>query len=328
MPFGVATMAKLRGVEAKLARLRSIRKEPVSPAVIGELKTLLADPCNFVAAEAAAIIGDARLRDLTPDLVAAFDRFMIDPEDTDKLCRAKIAIVAALNNLEYDQPDVYLRGVGHVQERSTNPQPHDSAGPLRGDSALGLVRINYPNVVNLLVDLLFDDERVTRVACVQAVEGSGSVAAVPLLRFKALAGDKEPEVTCECFSALLKLDPESVAFVARFLHHGNEAIQEGAALALGETRRAGAFEVLRDFSARLRLGTLLEAVLLAIAMLRSPAAVDYLVELVARNDAACAALSALAIHRHTDKIRERVAAAVAQTNNPSLQARFEEKFRK
>jgi HEAT repeat protein len=321
-------MAKLRGVEAKLARLRSIRKEPVAAAVIDELKTFLADPSNFVAADAAAIIGETHLKDLTPDLVAAFDRFMIDPEDTDKLCRAKIAIVAALNNLGYDQPEVYLRGVSHVQERSTYPEPHDSAGPLRADSALGLVRINYPNVVNILVDLLFDDEKVTRVACVQALEGSGSVAAVPLLRFKARAADKEPEVTCECFSALLKLDPESVPFVARFLHHGNEAIQEGAALALGETRRAGAFEVLRDFSGRLRLGPLQEAVLLAIAMLRVPAAVDYLLELVERKESAFAALSALAIHRHTDKIRERVAAAVAQTKNPSLQTRFEEKFRK
>jgi hypothetical protein len=268
-------MAKLRGVEATLARLRSIPKEPISAPVIAELKTLLSDPSNLVAAEAAAIIGGyAHLPDLIPDRVAAFDRLMIDPEGTDKLCRAKIAIVQA--NLEYDEPDLFLRGVHHIQDGSSYPEPHDSAGPLRGDSALGLVRIKCPNVVNLLVDLLFDTERVARVACVQALEGSGLVAAVPLLRFKARVGDKEPEVTCECFSALLRLDPESVAFVARFLHAGNETLQEGAALALGESRGAGVLEILRDFSARLRVGTLQDAALLAISMLRSTAAIDYL----------------------------------------------------
>jgi HEAT repeat protein len=319
---------KTRGVEAKLGRLRALRDEAVSGSPVSELQQLLADPSNLVAAEAAIIAADAKLTDMIPDLLAAFDRFMVDLEETDKLCRAKIAIVEALNKLDYDRPEVYLRGIHHVQLEGAWGEPQDTAAPLRGSSAFGLVRINYRDVLSLLIDLLADKEKVARVAAVQAIEATGSVAAAPLLRFKALVGDKEPEVISECLTALLRLEPETLPFVSRFLHEADEAIQEGAALALGETRRPGAFEILREFSKRLRCGSLQDTVFLAIAMLRSAEAVDFLVQLIADKDAARAALSALAIHRHNEKIRERVAAAVGQTNDVPLRARFEEKFRK
>src|SRR5262249_13137865 len=147
----------------------------------------------------------------------------------------------------------------------------------------GLVRLGYRGIFNLLADLLVDPEKIARVAAVQALEGTGSMSAIPLLRFKARIGDKEPEVTCECFSALLKLDAEAVAFVAEFLSAGDEALQEGAALALGETRRPEAFEYLRDCSTSLRSGTLQEAVFLAISMLRLPAAMDFLIEQISEK---------------------------------------------
>src|SRR5205807_656482 len=114
-------------------------------------------------------------------------------------------------------------------------------------------------------DLLADSEKVARVAAVQALGATGSMAAVPLLRFKARVGDKELEVTWECFTALLQLEPESVEFVAEFLRAGDEAICEGAALALGEARRPEAFEYLRDRIPFLRPGSLQDAVLLAIS---------------------------------------------------------------
>ncbi|HMC63710.1 MAG TPA: HEAT repeat domain-containing protein [Gemmataceae bacterium] len=319
-------MGKSRGAEAKLARLRSLRKESVCPAIVAELRKFLGDSSNLVAAEAAAIIGDANLADLAPEMTAAFDRFMVDPGVADKLCRAKIAIVEALNKIDYDRPEIFLRGIHHVQLEPVWGGSQDTAGALRGSAAFGLVRLNYRDVLALLVDLLADPEKVARVAAVQALAGTGSLTAVPLLRLKARVGDAEPEVTCECLTALLKLEPESVAFVAEFLRNGDEAIQEGAALALGETRRPGSFENLRDFSTDLPAGSLQDVVLLAIAMLRLPAAVNFLVELISRKDTARAAVAALAIHRHNERVRERVAAAVAQTKDAALQAWFEEKY--
>lgn len=319
-------MAKTRGVDAKLARLQVLRKESVSPALVAELRKNLGDASNFVVADAAAIAGKVKLADLTPDLVAAFDRFMVDPEDTDKLCRAKLALIEALQQLDYEQPEPFLRAIRHVQFEPVWGGTQDTAAALRGAGAFGLVRIGHRDILILLADLLADKEKVARVAAVQALENTGSPAAVPLLRFKARVGDEEPEVMGECLTALLKLEAEAVAFVGEFLRAGNETVREGAALALGETRRPGAFEILRDFAKEVPAGSLQEAVLLAIAMLRLPAALDFLLDEIAQKDSARAALAALAIHRHNERIMERVAAAVAQTQDAALQAWFREKY--
>src|SRR5260370_17806249 len=82
-------MAKARGVEAKLARLHSLRKEPISPEIVAELRRFLGDASNFVVADAASYIGEANLADLATELVAAFYRFMVDAQETDKLVAAK-----------------------------------------------------------------------------------------------------------------------------------------------------------------------------------------------------------------------------------------------
>src|SRR5262249_3010144 len=156
----------------------------------------------------------------------------------------------------------------------------DTAAPLRAAAAFGLVRLNHRDILTLLADLLADPEKVARIAAVQALEATGTVAAGPLLRFKARVGDEEPEVTAECFTALLKLETEAVAFVAEFLRSGDESIQEGAALALGETRRPRAFEVLHDFSKDVPPGSVQDAVFLAITMLRLPAGIDFLLGLI------------------------------------------------
>jgi HEAT repeat protein len=319
-------MAKTRGVEAKLKRLHLLRKEPISPAVVDELRKFLGDSSNFVVADAAAIAGDCNVAELASDLVAAFDRFMDDAEESDKLCRAKNAILEALNKLDYDSPDIFLRGIRHVQMEAGWPKGQDAAAGLRGTAAFGLVRQGYRGILILLADLLADSEKVARVAAVQALEATGSMAAVPLLRFKARLGDKEPEVTWECFTALLKLEPESLEFVAEFLDASDEAIGEGAALALGEARRPEAFSYLRDRLLTLRQGSFQDAVLLAISMLRLPAAIDFLIEQIAMKSTASAALTALAIHRHNEPIKESVSVAVAQTQDAGLKARFNEKF--
>jgi HEAT repeat protein len=319
-------MGKKRGVEAKLARLGSLGKEPISPASIAELRKFLADASNLVVAEAAAIVGKANLADLAPNLVAAFDRFMIDPEVSDKQCRAKLAIVESLNKLDHEGPEIFLRAIHHVQFEPVWGGTQDTAGHLRGTAAFGLVRIGHRDALPLVVDLLVDPEKVARTAAIQALESFGSLAAVPLLRLKARVGDEEPEVTCECLTALLRREPESVAFVAEFLRGGDDAIREGAALALGETRPPGAFEVLRDCAADLSSGSLQEAVLLAISMLRRPDAVDFLIGLIPKDQAARAALSALTIHRHSESVRERVVSAVASLKNADLTAWFKKKF--
>src|SRR6478735_3632476 len=124
-------MAKARGVDAKLARLRAARTESVTPALLAELRDALGDKSNLVVAEAAEIVGERNLTDLVPDLVTAFRRFLVDPVETDKLCRAKIAIAEALNRVEADVEEVYRLGLGHVQPEPCWGGSEDTAAPLR-----------------------------------------------------------------------------------------------------------------------------------------------------------------------------------------------------
>jgi HEAT repeat protein len=322
-------MAKARGIDAKLSCLRTLRDQPASPALAAALRAALGDASNLVAAEAAQIIGTRLLPDFAADLVAAFDRFMVEPEESDKLCRAKNAIVETLNKIGYEKDDVFLRGIHHVQMEPAWGEPYDAAAQLRGNSAFGLVRINHPGVLNLLADLLADSENVARLAAVQALGQSGRVAAIPLLRFKARTGDQDPTLTAECLTALVQMAPvESLPFVTEFLHDHDTTMQEGAAFALAEARNPEALHILRAFLAKAERDGLHESVLLAISMLRLPAAFNLLLEIVAgQNKAmALAALSALAIHRHNESLRERIATAVAKKDDAALQARLDQKF--
>jgi hypothetical protein len=279
-------MAKPRSVDAKLSRLRALRRETAVPEHVAELQRALGDRSNLVVAEAAEIAGERQLTDLAPDLVAAFDRFLVDPVQTDPLCLAKLAIVDALNKMDRDEEEVFLKGLRHVQ-------------------------------------------REPRLAAVQALGQSMLPAAVALLRLKVRVGDTQPEVTAECLTALMNAAPrESLSFVAGFLDAANEVVQQGAAFALGESRRADALDLLKGYWPRARAGPVQEVILLAIAMTRLPAALDFLLEVLAGDDppAASAALSALAIHRHNEALRERVAAVVARKKDAALQERFRKKF--
>jgi HEAT repeat protein len=320
-------MPKPRGVDSKLDRLRALRRESAADGHVAELRQALEGAWNLVAEAAASIAGERGLSDLAADLVAAFDRFMIDPIETDPRCRAKIAIVEALNKIDDQHEGVFLRGLRHFQEAG-RPNEDDPAAPLRGHSALGLARIRYPGVVLLLVDLFFDSAVAARVAAAQALGDLGSPAAIPLLRFKALHGDKSSDVTGACLSALMSADPEeSLSFVAQFLSGRGDAIQADAALALGESRRPDALDILIGHWPNAH-ASFAEVLLLAIAMTRLPAALDFLLGILTKGkrSAALATLSALTIHRHNDAIKERIAAALAEKGDAALFEKFKKKF--
>jgi len=302
--------------------------QPATSATPLELRRYLADASSFIVAEAAKIIKDHAVPELIHELVAAFDRLMIDPEESDKQCRAKIDIVNALNRLEYVEPDVFLRGLTHRQDRRFGAPPgQDAAGALRAFCAFGLVRIAHPGAVLLLTELLLDSDDTARAGAARALGGAGSSAAVPLLRYKVRTGDRLDDVIGECFAALLALSFEaSWPFVAGYLEAQGSALQGAAVFALAETRRPEAFAVLRDFwpgaPADLR-----ESLLVALAMFRLPAANDFLIGLIAGKDpSARAALSALAIHRQNPMITASIAAAVETNGAQSVRGWFRKKF--
>jgi HEAT repeat protein len=324
-------MAKPRSTDAKLERLKSLREETPSPAIALELRQLLRDASNHVVANAAALAGRFRLGELGPDLAAAFERLMIEPVESDKTCSGKTAVVDALNELEYQEPEVFLQGIRHVQMEPVWGGVRDTAAGLRAGCALAVVRIGHPRTCALLVDLLADPDRTVRMAAAQALAASASNTALLLLRLKARLGDKDAEVIGECLTGLLRHEPqESAPFVAEFLESEDTAVVESALLALGNSRRAEAFEILKAFWEKRPPADLRETTLIALALLRFTAATDFLLALLADAPESTArhALSALATLNYDDRVREAVAAAIARRESTALQKLFDEQFRK
>jgi len=299
---------KVSTLEEQLDRLAELRGQASSPEGCAEVSKYLGSKMNLVAAKAARIAGEWLAADLTPELVAAFDRFMVKPETTDKRCAAKIEILKALCKLEHSSPSVFRRALQHVQMEPTWGGSVDSAAEVRALGAMGLAQTDYTEALEEIVPLLLDPERDARIGAVRALAASGLPGGALLLRLKALSAD-EPEVLGECFAALLRAEPaKSLEFVAKFLDHHDEAIAEAAALALGDSRLESAFTPLRDASQSLRARPLRRTLLLAIALLRRENALDYLLEVVqtGENQISADAVDALAMYKDDPNLQARL----------------------
>jgi len=323
-------MGNRLSLDDKLAAIRRLRDEELTPENKSQLKRGIGDRSNLVVAAAAAVAGARALIELAPDLEGAFARFVINPLKDDKLCRAKIAIVQALDKLEHQNSEVFKKAARYKQFEPVWGGEEDSAGPLRAAAIIALARLEGSGVVILLIDALVDPQKDVRIAAAQALGYVGTGPAGLLLRLKARIGDGEPEVLSECFSGLLTIDPkENLPFVSQFLESGGLARGEAAAIALGNSRLPEAFDALKSCWQRSSSSELREQVLLAIAMLRLPVAIDYLLELVAsdsENDA-LGALSVLKIHKYDPNLRARVAKLVEKKDSRAVQAQFDRDFR-
>lgn len=276
-------------------------------------------------ARAAKIAGECEVGAVVPEMLAAFDRFFAE---ADAGCGAKAAIAEALYRLGHDDPAPFLRGIRRVQMEPVFGGRVDTAVDLRGACALGLARLGYRDALLELADLLADPEAPARIAAARAIAYRGGADGAPLLRLKALAGDEEPAVVSECLGALLRISPPSVGFVAGFLRGRGPELAEAAALALGESRLAGAFDALRDWSQDVA-GTASErAAFLALASLRREEALEHLLRVVreASPRSAKEAVEALGLYRGDASLQARVAAAVSGRGEASLDAAVEKAF--
>src|SRR5262245_26883585 len=155
-------MAKSRTLDAKLARLKALRDDPHTPAAQAELKKSLGDRSNYVASRAAEMVRDFELRDLIPDLLVAFERFLVEPVKSDPQVLSKNAIAAGLTKLGHDDADFYANGMRHFQPEPVWGGERDTAAHLRGLCAFGLVQSSCGDahdVLSRLVDLLADPEK-------------------------------------------------------------------------------------------------------------------------------------------------------------------------
>jgi HEAT repeat protein len=309
-------MSAKKAYEEKLAALETL----ATPVELGKA---LADRNNYYVSKAAARVASLGLRDLIPDLVAAFDRFLVNPVKSDPQCWAKNAIVAALKGFDCDDTSFYLRGMKHIQLEPVWNGSADTAATLRGTCALALsaCSISRGEALRPLVDLLgADQEKIVRVDAARAIAQLGGVESALLLRLKALAGDDEPEVVGQCFAGLLALAPaEYVPFVAGFLGAEGDVRFE-AATALGELPDPGAVAALIERLGKSRDGEIRRAILLSLGASRLEAARDFLLLTLADGsiEEGTACIRALAASRFRDEVRERVQAIAGDRGEQKL----------
>jgi HEAT repeat protein len=295
--------------EEKLAALNALRDDPRSEHSIEELGKVLASGNNLLVAKAAKIVGENEIDRLSESLEGAFARFLKGSARTDKGCIAKTAIAETLYTIGHDQEEVFLQGIAHKQMEPSYGGSIDTAAELRGHCAMGLVRSGYPLVMLQLARLLADSEVQARLAAARAIAYAGRDSGVPLLQFKILTGDSEPQVMGACFSALLELAPElSLDLVAGFVGDLDLPVAEAAALALGESRLAEAFDILESSLETAISGDVKRTILLSIAMLRNDRAIEFLLNQIVDQPLAEAvdAIAALRMFRHDENLKNRV----------------------
>jgi HEAT repeat protein len=320
-----------KALEQKLAALEMLRSTAASSPLSPALRKALADPNNYYVSKAAAIAAEFALTDLIPDLTAAFDRFLIDPVKSDPQCWAKNAIAKTLKDFAYDDASFYLRGIKHIQMEPVWGGAEDTAATLRGACAFGLTTCSIPRAEAMrhLVDLLAaDTEKTVRMEAALAIAQLGGIESVLLLRLKALAGDREPEVIGQCFTGLLDLAPgDYVPFVASFLPAGTDVRFEAAA-ALAELPNPAAVAALTDHFAKSKNAETRRAIVLSLGASRLESAADFLLKVLTDGEIeeAIASVRALAASRFRDDVRDRVRDFAAHRADPRLAAAVLKEF--
>jgi len=297
--------------ESALARLDEIPLH--TPAGKTAFSKALTAKSNLVIAKAARLLGAAQWLELNDEMAATFDRLLPEGSSLDKGCAAMIAIARSLIQLDYDGPDLYLRGIHHVQMEASWGPAVDTAAELREVCAMGLANSAYPHKLRELVPLLVDKEWRVRAGAIRAIAVVGTEAASLLLRFKMLSGDRDPEVMSDCFTSVLALEgSEGVPLVANFAASGKPEVREAAILAMGASRRTDAVEWLIAEFAKTADPAGRKCILLSLATSRVETAVLFLLNLIRTGTASASTLAvgALSIHARDAQLQAQVEEAL------------------
>jgi HEAT repeat protein len=320
-----------RKFEEQLAALDALRQAPKQSRTEA-LHKALGNRNNFIAAKAADLVREVNLVDSTPQLLAAFDRFFDDPVKSDPQCWAKNAISRALAAMEYQEAEVFLRGMGHIQMEPVWGGSSDTAGTLRTTCALALVQcrsLTERDLLTHLVELLADKDKSVRAEIVRAIEQIGSPSAVLLLRLRAILGMDEPEVLGACYGGILRIEGvRAIPWVRRFLASADDNAAE-AALAIAGTHSPEGFDALQECFSNPH-GPMRSpendpwwrsVLLSAIALTRQDAALEFLLELVKKESLdAEGAIEALLRSRPSQDVTDRLEKLVA--GSPRLKRVF------
>jgi len=275
-------MSGKRSFEDQIAALDALRQQPEETR-LERLRKALTHRNNFLVGKAADLVREFRVAQLLPELRNAFDRFFDNPVKTDPQCWAKNALSRALAAADYQEAEVFLRGMRHIQMEPVWGGASDTAGTLRATCALALVqcrRLTDADLLTHLIELVGDKDKSVRAEAVRAIELVGSPSASLLLRLRAVIGADEPEVLGACYSGILRIEGWSaIPWVRRFLATGDANAAE-AALAIAATHSPAGFDALRESFLKPDGPWWRSVLLSAIALTRQDAALEFLLALV------------------------------------------------
>ena len=319
-----------RGFDRELAVLEQMSGRDLDAADIEHLRHTLRHTNNYLVSKAARLAADNSLAAFLPDLLAAFDRFFVNPEKSDPKCWAKEALAKALVKLEFQESTPYVRGMRHHQLEPTWGGPTDTAGALRGTCTHALVAcpgLGNAELLDLLLEPLVDTDKTVRMEAARALGYVGGANAALLLKFRVLLRSEEPEVMGSAFSSLLGMDAaKAIPLVAQFLDDPEETAAE-AAFALAATHAPEALTALISRRRKGADGWFAGALDNAIALTRLPESVEFLLQSIKRDERQSAsALEALSRVYSSDEITARVKAAVTESGSGRLASAFGEFF--
>lgn len=300
-------------VDAALERLSAAN--PGTPEGRKIFASALAAKQLRLVVKAARLVEGFQAAEFCPQMAQALAALMARADGADKGCAAMLALARALVNLDYDEAELYLRGMKFIQMEASWGPAVDVAADLRATCAMGLVNSRCAGKLQALTDLLVDKEWGARVGAIRALAAVGSEPAMLLLYFKARVGDAHPEVVSQCLEALLTGGAEGALELATSIALGrDEEAREAAILALGASRRAEAITWLMERSGR--PGPTRACMFLALSSSRTEAALEFLLGLVTTADSATFAEvhEALTIHRRDAVLGEQIAAAINRRN--------------
>ena len=322
-----------RSFDKELAELDALSEALKAGKVLDEegtkhLRKALTHRNNFLVAKAARMVGEQAAFALLPDVLVAYDRFFIEGAESDPQCWAKNALVKTLVKLEHREKDVYLRGLRCHQLEGTWGGSSDTAGALRGACTHALVDcpgIHDAELLTILLEPLVDADKTVRVEAARAIGQVGGTSSGLILRLRALLGslpadEDAPEVLGAVYSALLTVEGEkAIPLVVAAMKDGDDLAGE-AAFALADLRIPEALAALQK---RLRAGAdawFTSILFSAIALIRLPEAMDYLLDLVARDTReAPLAIEAIGRLAPNPELRVRLEDAVGQSGSQRLQ---------
>ncbi len=318
-----AKKSSTKGPSAVETALAALGREATDEAIDDALRS----PHARVTAAAAQQVKARLLPGHTAALEAAWSRFLDDGVKKDPGCRAKLAVLEALDFTESMHDAPFLAACELVQEEPAWGPPVDTATGCRARGVLALARLGHQDLLIVAGRLLADPLAPVRIAAADAVASSGQRGAAGLLLHKLAIGDDDGLVSLSCMSGVLALAPDVALkqFTPLLVGKADEE-RELAALCFAQSNRADAGAALIEAVKQTVLSKPRGALLRTLGLHRSDAALDALLEVVTAGNEhdARQALTGLAQRRYEGAVRERVLAAV--TSDPSLRRLFDELF--